>query len=221
MYVFAEPYFTMLDACMYLQDHILLCLIHAFGEPYFTVLDTCMYLQNHILPSLIHVCTCRTMFYHAWCMYVFAGPYFYCAWYMHLENHILLCLIHICIYRTISYHAWYMYVFAGPYFTMLDTCMCLQDNILLCLIHVCVCRTIFYRALCLLKHGIQPVFVMDGRTAPEVKSQTLQERSQKSFTHTKEIANDRTGLQSNNSVVSMTEMEFPWWLVREVGMIRR
>ncbi|KAL8606339.1 hypothetical protein ACOMHN_050819 [Nucella lapillus] len=55
-------------------------------------------------------------------------------------------------------------------------------------------NTVFYRALSLLKHGIRPVFVMDGRRAPEVKSQTMQGRSDRLPSRSKMAPTDRSGL---------------------------
>ncbi|XP_076444299.1 flap endonuclease GEN homolog 1-like isoform X2 [Babylonia areolata] len=59
-------------------------------------------------------------------------------------------------------------------------------------------RTVFFRALCLMKHGIKPIFVMDGRMAPQIKSQTMQDRSMRVFSSSKLTANERSGLQDMN-----------------------
>ena len=64
-------------------------------------------------------------------------------------------------------------------------------------------RTVFYRALFLLKHGIQPVIVLDGKTAPEVKSQTLQDRSKRTYGDSTTTGQDRVGLQAMSRMVSL------------------
>ncbi|KAK7115888.1 flap endonuclease GEN homolog 1-like isoform X2 [Littorina saxatilis] len=61
-------------------------------------------------------------------------------------------------------------------------------------------RTVFYRALCLLKHGIKPIIVMDGQTAPEVKSQTLNDRCERTHGHSKVTGHSRAGFQPSNDM---------------------
>ena len=61
----------------------------------------------------------------------------------------------------------------------------------------------FYRALALLKHGIRPLIVLDSETAPEVKVQTLQERRERTYGHSKMTGLDRTGVQATNKMVSL------------------